>query len=71
MEGRYNPIWKGVKYHLEYEEFYTNHYVDKDHFCKGDRNFNKMTALFRFCQHINIKMKFDAKVEEKTMVKTE
>jgi uncharacterized lipoprotein YehR (DUF1307 family) len=62
LEGSHNPNLQHIKYHLEYEDFYASNYIDKEHFCKGDRNLNKMTALFRFCQHINIKMKFNAKV---------
>ena len=47
-----------TKYNLHYDEFFAHHYIDKEHFCKGERNLEKMTALFRFCQHVNIKMAY-------------
>ena len=53
---------------MTYDEFYADHYIDRDHFCKAERNKDKMTSMFKFCQHINIKMHYlnpDADVEMK------
>lgn len=41
-----------------YDEFFAQYYVDREYFCKGERNQARMTALFRFCQHVNVKMRY-------------
>ena len=41
-----------------YDEFFAQYYVDREYFCKGERNQARMTAFFRFCQHVNVRMRY-------------